>query len=479
MNDQQVNGAELLADIEQFIRRFCILPHEHAYTAVTTWAAHTHFMEHMETTGRLACLSPEPGSGKTRVLEVLDTIAYRPLLALDLSMSAFFRIVEDYRPSILLDEVDAIFTGKAKAEGTEDLRRTINSGYRIGAKVQRVGGQNRDQVQSFRIFAPVAMAGLGNLPDNLLSRCIVLNMKRRGPGERVQPWRERLQRPEGEALQSRLSEWAVQAGELTYPHLPDGVEDRDADVWEPLVMVADAAGGDWPRRIREACKHFVASKPQNAVSLGVRLLADLREIWPNAQSSMFTADILDKLAGLDEAPWGDLYGEGLKPRKLAQILSDYGANSRNVRVGEEIAKGYRKEDLWDAWQRYLPAHDPQKGNNRHDGNAPGQTGEQEVTAPESPVTERVTVQQKRNGISNGRDGADLGKREPVTPVTDVTHSQRDNGRDLATTDLDTARKLMTEHPGMDISKLNRLTGWGDIQRAGTALDQLRKELQNR
>lgn len=348
------SGAELLTDVERFVRRFCVLPGEHSYVAVTLWAAHTHFIDRLETTGRLACLSPEPGSGKTRVLEILDVLCGRPLMALDLSMAAFFRIVEDRQPTILLDEVDALFTGKAKSEGTEDMRRIINNGYRIGASVQRVGGKNRDELQEFRVFTPVAMAGLGHLPDTLMSRSVIIRMKRRGPGERVEPFRDRLHRPEGEAIQRRIADWSEGIAELTYPDLPGGVEDRDADVWEPLLMVADEAGGDWPARARAACLRFIAEKPESAVSLGVRLLIDLRTVWPEDRPTMATTELLDRLADLEEAPWSDLYGEGLKPRKLATLLGDYDIHSTTVRVPGDVRKGYRREDLWDAWRRYAP-----------------------------------------------------------------------------------------------------------------------------
>ena len=97
------DGAALLDDVESMLRRFLALPGEHCYVGVTLWAAHTHFIGRLETTPRLACLSPEPGSGKTRVLEVLDVLCANPLMALDISMAAFFRIVEDRQPSILLD----------------------------------------------------------------------------------------------------------------------------------------------------------------------------------------------------------------------------------------------------------------------------------------------------------------------------------------------------------------------------------------
>ena len=363
------DGDELLGAIETFIRRFCVLPGEHCYIAVALWAAHTHFIGRLETTPRLACLSPEPGSGKTRVLEVLDVLCANPLMALDISMAAFFRIVEDRQPSILLDEVDAIFTGKKQSDSSEDMRRVINNGYRIGAVVQRVGGKNRDEVQDFHVFTPVAMAGLGNLPDTLMSRSVILRMKRRRGGEKVQQFRDRLHRPEGEKLQVLTANWAANVETLDYPDLPDGVEDRDADVWEPLLMVADAAGGDWPERAREACLTFIKEKPESSISLGVRLLTDLREIWPEGASSMSTSDILAALGKLDEAPWADLYGEGLKPRKLAQLLGDYDIKSQNVRTVFGVHKGYRREDLWDTWARYVS---PEKGNMRYEGNTAGE-----------------------------------------------------------------------------------------------------------
>ena len=69
---------------------------------------------------------------------------------------------------------------------------------------------------------------------------------------------------------------------------------------------------------------------------------------------MSTVDILHRLGDIEEAPWGDLYGEGLKPRKLAQLLSEFDASPVSVRTATGIHKGYRREDLWDAWQRYTP-----------------------------------------------------------------------------------------------------------------------------
>lgn len=411
---ESTSGADLLDQVESFIRRFCVLPGEHCYPAVALWAAHTHFIDRLETTPRLACLSPEPGSGKTRVLEVLDLLCRNPLLTLDVSMAAFFRIVEDRQPSFLIDEVDAIFTGKEKSESTEDMRRVINNGYRVGAVVQRVGGRNRDEVQDFHVFTPVAMAGIGRLPDTLMTRSVIIRMKRRAAGEHIEPFRDRLHRPEGEKLAALVGQWsALYGGFPGYPELPDGVADRDADVWEPLLMVADAAGGDWPDRARDACLKFLDEKPESSVSIGVRLLNDLRTVWTG--HAMSTADVLAALKSIEEAPWADLYGEGLKPRKLAQLLGDYGIRSGKIRVGGVTRQGYRQEDLWDSWERYTILS-PESGTSGTGGTSGA--AERDGAAPDVPLGPTA------NGTSGARSGAGIGGTVPRVP--DVPESGEEN-----------------------------------------------------
>jgi hypothetical protein len=140
--------------------------------------------------------------------------------------------------------------------------------------------------------------------------------------------------------------------EGVYPEMPTGIEDRAADVWEPLLAVADAAGGKWPDRARVAAVALVADSKRSTPSLGIRLLADIRKAF-NGQESMSTENILKSLCELEEAPWADMRGKALDARKLARILKPYGVESRTVRIGGRTPKGYTKEDLWDPWIRYL------------------------------------------------------------------------------------------------------------------------------
>ena len=141
---------------------------------------------------------------------------------------------------------------------------------------------------------------------------------------------------------------------MTLPeHLPAEIQDRDADVWEPIIAIADIVGGNWPKLARVAAVALVAESKEAEPSLGVRLLSDLRTVFGNADK-MSTKMLLSALMAIEESPWGDLRGKPLDERGLANRLRPYGIKSGPVRIGEIVSRGYKRSDLFDAWIRYLP-----------------------------------------------------------------------------------------------------------------------------
>lgn len=348
-------GAELLDEVETMLGSFVAWPSKAAGVAVTLWAAHAHLVSDVDNSPRLALLSPEPGSGKTRTLEILELLCPNPMAVLSASPAAIFRTIQAEQPTLLMDEVDAVFGRRGGSDdGAEDLRALLNAGHRRGATIPRCVGPKHEVVK-FGVYAAVALAGLGDLPDTLMSRSVIIRMRRRAPGEKITPFRHRVHAAAGEALRDRLAAWAAQvANEVAdaWPDMPAGVEDRPADVWEPLLAVADAAGGDWPDRARAACVELVKVAASRDASLGVRLLGDLRQVFGDADA-LPTAEILDLLHDLAEAPWSDLRGKPLDPRGLARRLRQYEVSSTKIKVDGKALQGYRREDLWDAWQRYL------------------------------------------------------------------------------------------------------------------------------
>lgn len=363
---EPIDGAALLDEVEAFHRRFNVFPLESAYVAVALWDAHAHLIDAFDDTARLAFLSPEPGSGKSRALEIVETLTPQAAITVNASANALFRLVEaaEGTPTLLFDEIDTVFG--PKAGDNEPVRGFLNSGYRRGGKSLRcVGDGSNQQAGWFSSFCPVAMAGLGSLPDTILTRSVIIRMRKRAPNEPVQPYRRRIHEPEGHALRERLASWADQVREQvegSWPEFPEGICDRPADVWEPLLAVAEAAGGSWPERARAACLELVhaANDDEDEASLGIRLLTDLRDIVFCGADRMPTAVILECLLAMDDAPWADLDDKPLNARSLAKLLGQYSTPNnkpikpRGIRTSSGTPKGYHAEDLADAWARYCP-----------------------------------------------------------------------------------------------------------------------------
>jgi hypothetical protein len=316
---------------------------------------------HFHTSPRLGLLSPEPSSGKTRALEVLDLLVPESMFCLSPSPATVFRTLARRQITLLVDECDTIFRLRGKDDTNEDLRALLNAGYKRSATIPRCVGP-KHEVVDFPVFCATALAGLGDLPDTIMSRSIIIRMRRRAPTEYVEPFRTREHEKPGHELRDRLADWGESVGAsagAAWPELPLGIVDRLAEVWEPLLAVADAAGGEWPAIARAACVALCKTAEDRRPSLGIQLLSDLRTIFGDADA-LHTKDILARLcAGEDnglgaDAPWNELRGKPLSDRGLASMLNRYEVTPRKVTIGGSSLQGYRREHLWDAWQRYLP-----------------------------------------------------------------------------------------------------------------------------
>ena len=209
---------------------------------------------------------------------------------------------------------------------------------------------NAIETEDFPAYCAVALAGLGKLPDTIFTRSIVIHMRRRAATEHVEPYR-RIYAPIGNLLREELAAWADQIHPTlnTSPDMPPGIEDRDADVWEPLFSIADAAGGDWPRRVRVAAVALAKATP---LSLGLRLLRDLKAVF-GGDENLSTDVILKKLCAITDAPWGNLRGKPIDSRILGTLLRKYDVQSKDIRINNKVLKGYTRDDLHDPWNRYL------------------------------------------------------------------------------------------------------------------------------
>jgi len=352
--------ADVLDEVRDAYTRLVVYPSQEHADAVTLYTAATHAQNVWEHATRLVLKSPVKKCGKTRTLEIMRELAWNKLVAANASVAVIVHSIdEEDPPTIILDEADAIFSTRRgeRSESAEDLRGILNAGHSRGWPYLRWDVKRRER-EECATFAMAALAAIDDLPDTIEDRAVIIPMRRRAPGEPVQSWRRRRVVPQLRALGDRLHE-AVRAHveELhdAEPDLP--VEDRAADCWEPLVAIADAAGGSWPDRARRACLVLGGEVEPDEATSGERLLSDLREVW-NDEPHFATAELLRRLHALEESPWGDWYGRPLSARDLAKLLRPYRIKSRSVRLPDgSTPKGYSRTDLEDAWSRYtrIPA----------------------------------------------------------------------------------------------------------------------------
>jgi hypothetical protein len=351
--------AAVLDQVHAACTRFVVYPSlEHA-DAVTLYIAATHAQDVWEHATRILLTSPVRRCGKTRTLEVMRELAHNVIVAANASVAVLVHSIDESDPpTIILDEADTIFATRRgeRSESAEDLRGILNAGHSRGWPYLRWDVKRRER-EECATFAMAALGAIGDLPDTIEDRGIKIPMRRRAAGEPVQGWRRRRVVPQLRALRERLHK-SVRAhvGELleAEPDLP--VEDRAADVWEPLVALADAAGGEWPDRARRACLVLSGEAEPDEATAGERLLADLQAVWGD-EAHIPTADLLPRLHALEESPWGNWYGHELTARDLARLLRPYRIRSRTVRLGEATPKGYAWADLRDAWARYTRTAD--------------------------------------------------------------------------------------------------------------------------
>ncbi|MGY5133481.1 DUF3631 domain-containing protein [Streptomyces nigrescens] len=353
-------GADLLGELRSAIETFVVLPHRQALDAVTLWVAATHLQPAWQHAPRLAVVGPAKRCGKSRLLDVLHETVRDPFITVNSTPAAIFRSITANPPTLLVDEADTIFGSPKVAEKNEEMRGLLNSGHHRNRPTTRVAG-NDHQPTKFRTFAMAALAGIGDLPDTIMDRSVVIRMRRRAPGESVRSYRSRRDTPALNALRQRLAAWLgphLEEAADSEPVMP--VEDRAADTWEPLIVVADLAGGPWPAWARTACQTMTAyeqGQEEDHGGLKIRILTDIRQVFASYGNpdALPTESLLAALRADSEGPWAEYGNGGLSARGLQLLLADYQIRSANHRFGDiGQRKGFSRSQFTDAWVRYCP-----------------------------------------------------------------------------------------------------------------------------
>ncbi|HEY4803273.1 MAG TPA: DUF3631 domain-containing protein [Paraburkholderia sp.] len=357
-----VDGVDLLDEIVAVIRRYIVCDREAADTA-SLWIVMTHLFESVRVGTRLFISAPEKNCGKTNFLEIVAELSRRPLQTASVTPAALFRAIDECCPTILIDEADNI-----PREALE-LRAVMNSGHtRASATVLRTVGDDH-KPRKFSTWAPMALAGIGRLTDTVMSRAIVLSLRRRLVSERVEQMRE-PDKAKLDPLRQHIVRWAadnaasVATACANASITGDWLHGRNADNWEALLAIAHVAGGTWPERARRASVvHTHDAAKANNDGVGVTLLTAIRDVFARLQTDKIpSTELCTELNEDEQGPWATWHrGHGIMPHQVAKLLRGFGIKSKNIRFtklnANLVAKGYSLEQFAECFERYLDPAD--------------------------------------------------------------------------------------------------------------------------
>jgi hypothetical protein len=359
---EPVNGAGLLDHIRTTLKRYVILPPMAAET-LALWTLHTYAFELRDVSTYIGLGSPQKRCGKSTLLSVLSELVNRPVVASNISPPALFRVIEEARPTLLIDEADTFL------QSNEELRGILNSGYtRKTAYVVRVAHElpshshashithPGSRLLRFSCWCPKIIAAIGRLPDTLMDRCIGITMQRKTATEIC----DRLRDLDGVILRRQCRRFVLdhhQAIATARPPTPSALNDRAADIWEPLLVLADLVGGDWPKLARDAALNVTGNLPDASV-IGSLLIDILVAFVELKTDKVFSRDLIDWLNDINDRPWAEARkGKPIDGLWLATQLRPYAVRPKSIWIGDESAKGYLKSDFAEVWPRYVSRSD--------------------------------------------------------------------------------------------------------------------------
>jgi hypothetical protein len=363
---QPVNGAELLEEIHLKIAGHVVLPRWAAET-MTLWVPHTFAFECRDITTYLGIESPEHRCGKSTLITILSELTQRAVVASNVSAPSFFRVITQIVPTLFIDETDTFLTGN------DELRGILNSSYfkKTAFVLRAVNLPSQNQhivpvglngqpapsynpgILRFSCWCPKLIARIGALPPTLADRCIVFRLHRKTCEEPC----ERLRKFDPGDLKRKCLRFVLDHADqiaAAEPEIPRELNDRAADIWEPLLIIADLAGGRWPQLARDAAIGVAAAcTDSNPMAV---LLFDVFVQFNFAKTDrLFSSELVDRLNAYAGRPWKDLLrGKPIDDRWLARRLNPYGIRPRNLRIDGIQAKGYYEEDMIETVRRYVP-----------------------------------------------------------------------------------------------------------------------------
>jgi hypothetical protein len=328
-NEPAPTTAEVLEMVKERIDRYIVLPLEAADAHLITlaaWVLMTYAYPALAAIPFLYLAGPA-GSGKSRTMDVIARMVFRPLMTSNASAATIFRTRHAHGGTLLFDEAERL--RDTRSPDVCEVLSILLAGYRRGGSATRMEPHGDSyRATSFDCYGPVVLGCIRGLPGALSSRCITVKMMRASKTD-PQSCRFLDDMPEQESrVRDALHCWALeQAHRVMTATVEFGsLANRDAELWGPLLkIVADAndqSAFDLLQQHAEQMSEVAASDSQPEYDeVVLRAYYELRTegLLPTAGEVLERGKVIDS-ESLDD---------GWKPKGVSTILKKYFAMKKS------------------------------------------------------------------------------------------------------------------------------------------------------
>jgi hypothetical protein len=328
------------------------------------WTLATQVFDCFDAFPYLAVTSPTKRCGKTRLAEIIEHLAANTLRTVGITPAALFRSIqlatlEGESLTLIIDEAEALRT---RSDRSAALLEILNAGYRSGQCVRRCerDSEGHFELRDFNTYCPKVLVLIGELPETLADRCIPVRMRRAGPKDMLQRFRYARARYHVRPFLKDIAKWAeaskTRVKRYYRTHGLEFLKDREEELWLPLFSVCAVAAPERLKELEVVAGQLAAVKASaEGTEIGVTLLKDIRDVFDRMQEGRITSSTLVyELVHIADGPWQSWSrGRGLEPRSLARLLRPFRVEPHNLRLEDQIVKGYERSDFTEAWARYL------------------------------------------------------------------------------------------------------------------------------
>lgn len=343
------NEEQLIVELENHVKKYLDVPADYLHYAVLnivkSWVYERYrSLNYLRVQG-------EPGTGKSRFLDVIGGLHYKPIATSGAStVSPIFRLMNKWGCTLIMDEADL-----KQSDETNDLIKIINQGFEKDRPVIRCNPDDKSQVEFFKVYCPKVLSTRHAFDDVATeSRCMTQIMTGTSRSDIISSLNDAFY-AEQQMLRNKLLLWRFRNYKRIMPDIGETLDWTDIEPrlkqvnvgFISLIHQDKSYVAKFMDRIRKQQQDLRNERSETYE--GYIVAACSRIILENRPITAKTI--------IDYAELTDSKGNKWKPRRIASYMKTLGfLGTKVIRVEDTTEKEYqyKPETVAMLLKKYLP-----------------------------------------------------------------------------------------------------------------------------